>query len=154
MWYTIRVHKTVYASGFLYRPKSQQILLQQIIQEKSQTSSVWAMVGGENHKEEAADAAFQRIIDTLFKVKLVTKFIYPIYDYFSYDDKKFHYVFYGEVGETKKIAFPKRGTFSWFTFKQIAKLPFTQQTRQDIIVAQRVINAKSRNLESILVHKS
>ncbi len=148
--YNLFMHKVFYASGFLYRPKSQQILLQQVAKDPSTaTSSPWSIFGGINRKEEKTEIAFQRIIYDLLKVKLATKSIYAIYDYFHSGYKKFHYVFYGEVSETQNIHAPKGIIFSWFTFKQIIKLPFTEATKQDIIVGQRVIQAKLREGEAV-----
>ena len=38
----------------------------------------------------------------------------------------------------------KRG-LAWVTFKQTTKLPFDAQTRQDVIIAERVIKAQARS---------
>lgn len=147
MCYTICVHKTLYASGFLYRPQSQQILLQQL-SDSSDTSYKWTMVGGAGNLREEADAAFQRIVNKTLKLKIPLRSIYAVYDYFHPEYKTSHFVFYAEVSETARIGLNKKPTFSWLTFKQILKLSFTEQTKQDVIVAQRVIQARSRAIEN------
>ncbi|MBI4080382.1 MAG: NUDIX domain-containing protein [Candidatus Levybacteria bacterium] len=147
------MHKAFYASGFLYRPQTQQILLQQLTKDTPNTSPIWSLIGGESQKEEQAERTFQKIIAKLLKVKLDVKSITAVYDYFHNEHKKIHFVLYGEVGERQPIRIPKGATFSWFTFQQTLKLPFSDQTKQDIIVAQRVINAKIRELENALINK-
>lgn len=143
------MHKVFYASGFLYRPQSQQILLQQFTPDSPTSSSVWSALVGVNKNGEEASIAFQTVVRDMLKIKLVTELIYPVYDYFHTENKKLYYVFYAEVGESQDVHPPKGNVFSWFTFKQTLKLPFTQQAKQDIIVVQRVIQAKFRELSEV-----
>lgn len=147
------MHKPFYASGFLYHPPTQQILLQQSTKVLPNESSFWIMVGGVNEKSETPDYSFRRIMHKSLKVKLHPKSIFPVYDYFRNDNKILNYVFYGEVANIKKIKLPKSGIFSWFSFKQVGKLSLTGQTRQDITVAKRCIDAKSRELGHALINK-
>lgn len=102
------------------------------------------MLGGESEGEEEAQVAFQRIVNKLLKLNLKSKNIYPIYDYFSNTRNKFNFVFYAEVGSTKSFNTLKKSSLSWFKFSETLKLPFTAQTKQDIVVGERVINAKWR----------
>lgn len=141
------MHKTFYASGFLYRPKSAQILLQQLVSKLPESSS-WSIVSGKNNKdEERAENTFQRVIYDLLKVKININSIHPVYDYFHNVYNATHYVFYAEIDEEEIFWSPKETAFSWFTFKQIPKLLCNLQTRQDIIVAQRVINLQIRETQ-------
>lgn len=113
-------------------------------QEKQSQSITWSLLGAEGTTEEP-HKTFQKVVKHLTKVKLETDKIFPVYDYFHTLLKATHYVFYAEITDMKKVR-PSRGSaFSWFTFKQILKLPFNEQTRQDIIVAERVIKAQARN---------
>ena len=100
------------------------------------------MLGGEGKEGEEAHLAFQRIIYKLLNIKV--KQIYPIYDYFHETKDKVNYVFYAEVGTAKAYNTPRGDILSWFAFSEISKLPFSPQTKQDIIVGERVINAKWR----------
>lgn len=112
------------------------------------------MLGGESLEGEEAQAAFQRIVSELLNINLKSKNIYPIYDYFSDTRNKFNFVFYAEVGSTKKFNFKKglpagrQGSLSWFNFSETLKMPFNIQTKQDIVVGERVINAKWRDDEA------
>lgn len=101
------------------------------------------MFGGPSSRKKDPAAAFQQIIYNKLKLKLEKECIYPIYDYFHDVLHKTHYVYYAKVKKMQDYTFGK-DTLSWFTFKQTLKLSFTQQTKQDIIVAQRVIEAAQR----------
>lgn len=133
-----------YASGFLYSLKTHQILLLQTPQ-KDDIASIWSTLGGEGNEGEEAQAVFQRIIQKLLNINLKKKDIYPVYDYFHATRNKISYVFYGEVGKTKIFNVSKEGILSWFSFHETLKLPFTTQTKQDLVVGQRVISARWRD---------
>lgn len=131
-----------YASGFLYSLKTHQILL--LGSKQNDIPALWSTIGGESKKGEQAQTTFQRVVCKLLHINLKPKDIYPIYDYFSSLSNKFNFVFYGEVGSIKKFSSLKL-SLSWFTFGETVKLPFSSQTKQDLVVGQRVINAKWRD---------
>lgn len=135
-----------YASGFLYSLKTHQILLIQSEQKKD-SSVWWSLLGGEGKEGEEAQVTFQRAVSKFLNINLRPKDIYPVYDYFHNTRNKPNFVFYAEVGNTKKFSHPK-GNLSWFTFSETLKLQVTSQTKQDIIVGERVINAKWRDDEA------
>lgn len=134
-----------YVSGFLYSLKTHQILL--LESKHTDIPSLYSTLGGESLEGEQAQVTFQRIISKLLNINLKPKNIYPIYDYFSNISNKPNFVFYAEVGNTKKFTNLKTG-LSWFTFGETIKLPFTSQTKQDLVVGQRVIAAKWRDDEA------
>lgn len=140
-----------YASGFLYSPKTHQILLLKSQKEDS-ADFLWSTLGGEGSGGEEAQTAFQRIVNQLLDLELKEKDIYPIYDY-PHDKRadKLNYVFYAEVKNTKKIDASKGDAFSWVAFGETSKLLFAANTKQDVIVGERVINAKWRDDEAKLV---
>ncbi|MBI2018733.1 NUDIX hydrolase [Candidatus Daviesbacteria bacterium] len=137
------MHKSFYASGFLYSLKTHQILLLQSKQ-KDNTVPLWSMLGGESKEGEDAEDTFQRIVHKLLKVNLKMKHIYPVYDYFHDTQDKINYVFYAEVKSPQKFIPRKESAFSWVSFSEIAKLRFSAHTKQDVIVGERVINLKRR----------
>jgi hypothetical protein len=137
------VHKSFYVSGFLFEPKSQQILLYQP-NTKNETPSLWSTIGGISRGKENALSTFKRVAQENLKIKLNLDKIYPVYDYFNNKLSKTNYVFYAEVENVKNFRPPHGGNFSWFTFKQTSKLPFSKETKNDIIVAERVIKAHAR----------
>lgn len=137
------MHKSFYASGFLYSLKTHQILLLQSAQKANMASS-WTTLGGESKKGEDAPATFQRIVHERLNVNLKTKHIYPIYDYFHDTLDKVNYVFYAEVKSPQVFNSFKKSNFSWVAFKETLKLLLPAHTKQDVIVGERVINAKWR----------
>lgn len=136
------MHKAFYASGFLFHLESQQILLHQP-QQKNDSISLWSMFGTRNDKEEDSAVTFQQMICDALNIKLARKHIYPVYDYFHNTHNAMHYVYYALVARKQNYTLEGE-TLSWFTFKQTLKLRFAEQTKQDIVVAQRVIDMQER----------
>ncbi len=142
MCYNASMHKqSFYASGFLYNLKTQQILL---LQSPDDTKSCYSMLGGEGFEGEEAQVTFQRVINKLLNLNLKPKDIYPIYDYFQEKQGRTNYVFYAEVKKTPAFKSIRKNTLSWVTFNETLKLLFSDHTKQDIIVGERVINLKWR----------
>lgn len=102
------------------------------------------MIGGESIEGEEAQTTFQRVISELLNLNLKQKDIYPIYDYFHETQGKTNYVFYAEVKRTPSFKSIRKNTLSWVTFNETLKLLFSEHTKQDIIVGERVINLKWR----------
>lgn len=146
------MHKPFYASGFLYHLATQQILLQQS-DPSTHPLSTWSMFGGISRGGEDAQTAFQRIVYERVNIRLEAKCLFPVYDYFYTSVHKTHYVLYAEVPKLYTFPLLQTGVFSWFTFKLTAKLAFSDQVKQDVIVSERVIKAEARSKEpSILPH--
>jgi hypothetical protein len=140
------MHKDFYASGFLYHLPSGQILLQQSTLDPS---SLWSLFGKQGLYKESPEVTFQRVIYDLLHVKLPLTTIYPIYTYFYKDIHKDHAVVYAEVEDTKRFSSLNTVKCAWFTLKQVLKLDLSEQTRHDITVGQRVINARMRKSLSL-----
>ena len=141
------MHKDFYASGFLYHLPTEQILLQQRLSSNNGSpQQPWILFGGKNHYSEDTPMTFQRIIREQLHHILPTETIYPIYDYFNSELNQNYYMQYSQL-ETNlpKLHVRKGYVIKWFTFNQLAKISLTEQTRQDIIVGQRVIDAAFRN---------
>lgn len=133
-----------YSSGFLYNQRTHRILLLSD-NAKMDVPACWSTIGGDNKEGEDAQIAFQRIISKMLKIELKSKDIYPIYDYFHDSTNKFNNVFYAEIRNTKILDNYKKGTLSWFSFAETVKLLLNSQSKQDIMVGERVINAKWRD---------
>lgn len=136
------MHKNIYASGFLYNPSTQQILLQK--QQNSINSFVWLLIGGEGKAEEKPEKIFQKTVRKLLKINLALKDIDEVYSYFHKEFNKNHFILYTKIKKVKKISSKNGLMFEWFTIKQTLKLPMSPQTKHDIIVGQRVMDAKVR----------
>ena len=133
------MHKAVYASGFLYHPASEQILLQQNTS-VSPASSPWSLF--EVVSEEAPETSFKNIILDLLDIKITV--VHPVYSYFNEDKEKNQFIGYSTIRTRQKFS-PKKGlTFAWFSFKDVLKLQTSKQMKHDIVVGQRVIEAATR----------
>lgn len=130
-----------YASGFLYSLKTHQILL-------LQSEQTWSTLGGESNDGEETQATFQRVINELLGLNLKTKDIHPVYDYFHDEKDKNNYVFYGEIKKPREFDCLKKDSYCWVSFNETPKLPFAAHSKQDVIVGERVINAKWRDDEA------
>lgn len=137
------MHKDFYASGFIYHLPTQQILLQQ-----HSSSSFWLLFGGKNSSGESPTSTFCRVIQEQLQINITPKIVYPVYDYFNKAQGKHHYFFYIQLKNKKEFTPRKEYAIEWLTFKKLYKLALTEQTRQDITVGQRVINAVARDKES------
>lgn len=133
------MHKTFYASGFLYHSPTQQILLQQ---PTSDSSNLLTLFTGKSKRGETQIETFQRAIVEILNVKLPLSAIHPIYDYPHAETKEQQYILYADV--PTKVYEKKMENTSWHQFKQLSKLKLAPLTKQDIIVGQRVINAAER----------
>ena len=145
MCYTAFVQTPFYACGFLYSLKHNKILL---LQSKAQEDQpcLYSMLGGEGIEGEEALVSFQRIVNKLLNVNIKSKDIHPVYDYCHSSNDKPSFVFYADIKNIKNISGLEEGTFSWLKFSETIKLKFNTQTKQDMVIGERVINAKLRDL--------
>jgi hypothetical protein len=136
------MHKKFYASGFLYHSRSQQILLQQQI--SASKEPMWFLFGGEGDGDDNGEEAFSRVINDILNIKLKLSAVCPVYKYFHEELKRDNYICYAKIGRLEKFAETKDMVFGWFNFKQVQKLNLAEQTKHDIMVAQRVIDSATR----------
>ncbi len=137
------MHKKIYASGFLYHTPTQQVLLQQ----HESSAPTWSLFSGEGQDGEDPIVIFKEIVSSQLKIKLSLKDINSIYDYFNEELSRHSHLLYA-LADKKKDTYTNEGyTMRWFTFKEIYKLPIDRQTRQDITVGKRVIDAITRSNE-------
>lgn len=108
------------------------------------------MIEGESNEGEDAQTAFARIINGLLNLNLKEKNIHPVYDYLLDEKDKIRYVFYADVKSSPEFDSSEKGSYSWVSFAETPKLPFTSVAKQDIIVGERVINARWREADSLL----
>lgn len=137
------MHKDFYASGFIYHSKTAQILLQQ--ENSAENEPLWSLFGGESKaSEKSPEETFVRIIYLHLKIKLNPKNVFVVYNYPHESKNKDHFIHYAKINKLEKFKNTKKKLFSWFTFKQIQKLKISEQTKQDIMVSQRVIASSIR----------
>lgn len=135
------MHKKFYASGFLYCPRTQQILLQQKKQTRD-AKPIWSLIEAVGKSREDPQVTFQRVMKKLLHIKLRPKAIQPVYSYKNIDQDR--HILYAETKKMKNYSRYNGIEFGWFTFKQVLKLHADEQIKHDIVVAQRVIDSKTR----------
>lgn len=133
------MHKKFYASGFLYHLPSQQILLQQDTSSQN-LSSQWVLFEKAHSENAIPETVFETIISEVLHIKINT--VYPVYAY-AYEDTN-QSVFYSELAIIKDFPTKNGLLFKWFSFREIRSLHIIEQTRHDIVVGQRVIEAELR----------
>lgn len=142
------MHKKFYASGFIYHPSTNQILLQQNnidplrSEPKPPTSTTWSLIGVLYPEDEKPEASFKNIILELLGIKV--KNVYPVYSYSNEGMDEFQYIVYSRLSKFQNFS-PQNGLiFEWFSFKDVLKLRVAEQTKHDIVVGLRVIEAAKR----------
>lgn len=137
------MHKDFYASGFLYHPRTQQILLQK--GKQTDLNSTWSLICIKSLKNETEKEAFKRLLNILFCLDVEIKSIFPVYNYYHEGLKKNNYISYVKVKKTEDYS-DNNVSYRWFDLKEILKLKINSQTKQDITVMQRVIDSSIRKL--------
>lgn len=143
------MHKLFYASGFLYHLPTQQILLQQNF--VSSSDSFWSLLGKEHEEKEISEDVFKNVLVDL--LHLHVNVIYPIYSYLQETTNKNHSLLYATVEKLQEFPQKNDCIFKWFSFKEILKLPLSEQMQHDIVVGHRVVEAmgrKSRGEQTLL----
>ena len=138
------MHKHFYASGFLYHLKTEQILLHQA--HPNGTPSPWCMFSHLGTSGQNAQDTFALALSECMDVQLANDHIYPVYNYYSEDFGKDHYIFYAQVPRITPLLVRDNNTASWFTFKQITKILLSDQTKHDIMISERVIRAYAEGM--------
>lgn len=142
IYYIINLmHKNFYASGFLYHPQSQQILLQQN-NSIANMSSPWLLFGGSYLEEEGPEGLFKDVIFKLLDIEIGV--VHTVYSYLNESNDAFQHIVYSQLNEFQNFSSKNNLTFGWFTFKEVLKLKISEQTKHDIVVGQRVIEAAVR----------
>jgi hypothetical protein len=132
------MHKIFYASGFIYHLPTEQILLQKL----QSIVSPWILFEKTYIGDEQPGVIFKDNILEILCIKIDN--IYPIYSYINETTKNNRSLFYATTKDLQEFL-PKNGcVFRWFSFKEVLKIQTTEQTKHDIVVGQRVIEAAAR----------
>lgn len=135
------MHKTLYASGFLYHLDSQQILLQQDTSSQN-LSSQWLLFEKAYTEKAIPETIFKNIISEILHIKIDN-----VYSVYSYENENTNQcVFYSELASLQDFPSKNGLLFKWFSFRDVRGLQLTEQTKHDIVVGQRVIEASGRKM--------
>lgn len=147
MYYTlfhailIIMHKDFYAGGFLFNPYSEKILLQQHIT-NSEISSPWLLFGNNCLEQDNPIEIFKETILQLLNIRI--KDVFSVYSYTNELVIGKHSILYSEIDRLQDFQSKNGFSFGWFSFKEVLRLKGTEQTKHDIVVGQRVIEAATR----------
>jgi hypothetical protein len=133
------MHKTFYASGFLYHLASQQILLQQNTSSQY-FSSHWLLFEKTYTGNEIPETIFKNMISDVLRIKIND--VHPVYAYEHENTNKT--VFYSKLDSLQDFPSKNGLLFKWFSFRDVRSLHIIEQTKHDIVVGQRVIDAELR----------
>lgn len=131
------MHKSFYASGFLYHSPSQQILLQQLT---GDTEAKLVMFRGKSYKGNDPQAVFQHCVEEALGVTVPASSIHPVYDYI-HNKLGEQFIFYVEVAGATPKTYASKNKAEWFLLSKLSKRAMSEQTRHDIIIGERVIRS-------------
>lgn len=135
-----QINKQSFSIGFLYHADSARFLLQK---DHESGPSNWKLMGSKCLTKFSAQS-FKNLVQKQLNLEIQTLSIHHIYDYYQRDLGRDNFVSYAEVESLKDFPEILNQTFAWFTLKEISKLSLSQQTKQDLIVGQRVIDSDNR----------
>lgn len=141
------MHKDFYVSGFLYHPKSQQILLQQ--ENSADENPLWSLFGKKAIKNKTCEETFIDIFHEELSIELKLRNVTPIYTYSLKEKDASCNIYYAVVKKLHKSSGSAKTEFAWFNFKQIQKLNLSEQAKHDIVVGQRVIDSSVRKSQGL-----
>ena len=102
------------------------------------------LVGKKQDKDVSGEETFKELFFEAINLKIKLTNINIIYSYFSKELNMENNVYYAEVSKLYKTSSSKDIIYSWFTLKKIQKINVSEQTKQDIIIGQRVIDSSVR----------
>lgn len=131
------MHKSFYASGFLYHSPSQQILLQQSTHDNTETFDLFR---GKNKNGNDPKIVFQQCVEKALKTTIAASSVHTVYDY-VHDTLGEQFIFYVEITGQIPTSYKANANQTWVLLSKLAKLAMNEQTRHDIIIGERVIRS-------------
>lgn len=131
------MHKSFYASGFIYHSPSGQILLQQLT---TGDSTKLVLFREKSSKGKDPLVVFRQCIEKALGVSINTSSIHPVYDY-VHDKLGEQFIFYVDVSNVAPIAYSAKNKTEWCLLSRLSKYSMNEQTRHDIIIGERVIRS-------------
>ena len=131
------MHKSFYASGFLYHLHSRQILLRK---QHSGNEVSHVLFRGKCHKNQDPQLVFQRSLEKTLGVAISAATIRPVYDYI-HEDLGEHFIFYVEITDVTLPNYISMYQIGWLPLSKLAKYLMNEQTRHDLLIGERVIRS-------------
>lgn len=120
-----------YAGGFIYNPKTKEVLLHLRDNRTKNNPNVWAFFGGLSKPDENPEETFKREVFEELGIQ-VNKIEY-LRDYFNPDFDTHRYIYFIQVKEKPSFRLGEGEDASWFTINNALKLELSKRTREDLL---------------------
>ena len=122
-----------YSGGFLYNPKTQEVLLHHRDQYAKVNPNVWAFFGGGSEPGETPKECFMREIKEELSIVITEDQVMPLTDYLNVELDTHRNVFYVESDLPKSSMKLGEGKdFDWVPLSNLAKYDLTAMTKADL----------------------
>ena len=125
--------KAFFASGFLYNPKTKEVLLHKRDGNTDVNPNKWGFFGGSSEGNETPTRTFIREMHEELGIKLVESEIIPLCDYENVKRNTHRYVFY-VVSDKKKeeMVLGEGADFDWIPLGKVFEYDATRKTFDDL----------------------
>lgn len=125
--------KTFFAGGFLYNPKTKEVLLHKRDEKTDVNPNKWGFFGGSSEGDETPVQTFIREMKEELGITLAESEIIPLCDYENIKRNTHRYVFY-VVSEKKKseMVLGEGADFDWILLDRVFEYDLTDKTIVDL----------------------
>ena len=122
-----------YAGGFLYNPKTDEVLLHKRDARAKVSPNQWAFFGGLNEGDETPKQTFMREIREELSIEIPEQSIRSIANYFNQKQQTHRHVFFVESDlEKSKMKLMEGEGFDWIPLGKVFEYDLTEKTERDL----------------------
>lgn len=123
----------IYAGGFLYNPKKNEVLLHKRDGDTTINPNKWAFFGGLAEGDETPQEAFVREIQEELSIVIQESEVHFLYDYMNTELGTHRYIFYIESEKQKsEMVLTEGADFDWVSLKSVFSYDLTQRAVWDL----------------------
>ena len=131
-----------YAGGFLYNPRTKEVLLHKRDWKTNIHPGKWAFFGGLSEGDETPEETFRRELKEEIDVEAKSAEVIPLCDYFNSKRGTHRNVFYVESELDKsRMKLGEGADFDWIPISKLFEYDLTDKTRSDLEIFLRKIKA-------------
>ena len=125
--------KTFFSGGFLYNPKTKEVLLHKRDDKTDVNPNKWGFFGGSSEGDETPVQTFIREMQEELGIELVESEIIPLCDYENIKRNTHRYVFYVVSGKKKEeMVLGEGADFDWIPLEKFFEYDLTDKTILDL----------------------
>ena len=125
--------KTFFAGGFLYNPKTKEVLLHKRDDKTDVNPNMWGFFGGSSENDEIPIQTFIREIREELGIELSEGSIIPLCDYLNVKRDTHRYVFYVLSNKKKEeMVLGEGADFDWIPLANVFSYDLTTKTVDDL----------------------